>query len=117
MTKQETIEEMANKTGISKRNCSDAYDSIVDIMMNALEQKDEFRIDKFGVFKVVLRPERKGTNPQTQKPMTIPERYAVIFKPFTGLNDKMKALSEKPKKKAKAPAKKKTASKKKTEKV
>lgn len=43
----------------------------------------------FGTFEVKDRAERKGRNPQTKEPITIPASKAPVFKAGKGLKDKV----------------------------
>ena len=109
MTKPEALDSMVEKTGLTKRQLGAAYDALFETIQEALVQKDDFTVGKFGIFKVEKRNAKAGRNPRTGEPLEIPEKYVVKFKPYTGLSDAVGKLPTKETKKKKTTSKKKTA--------
>jgi nucleoid DNA-binding protein len=58
---------------------------IVDIILDTIKQRlvrgEKVVITGFGCFRVVVRKDRKGVNPQTGEAVVIPGRRAITFKP------------------------------------
>jgi len=58
---------------------------IVDLILNKIKvhliRGEKVVLSGFGCFRVVVRTDRKGINPKTRKPITIPGRRAIRFKP------------------------------------
>jgi len=85
MTKKEFVDKVAQETGLSKKDAAKAVDSIFEILKESLAEGDKVTILGFGTFSVVLRPERKGRNPQTGEEMMIPEKRVPKFKASSNL--------------------------------
>lgn len=58
---------------------------IVDLILNTIKERlaggEKVLLSGFGCFKVRRRKDKKGVNPQTGQPITIPGRNTVKFKP------------------------------------
>ena len=80
MTKQDLIERMAEKVGISKKKANDAIDIFLDSTRNSLRKGEKVTLVGFGTFKVVKRAARKGVNPATGARIDIPARNVAKFK-------------------------------------
>ena len=65
MTKNELIEKVAKKVGLTKKTAADSVNSIFAIIRESLGKGDKVVITGFGTFKVRSRATRKGRNPQT----------------------------------------------------
>jgi DNA-binding protein HU-beta len=78
MTKAEIIENLAKKTGLTKK---DVIAVITEYTNLAYKQaKNEFTLPGLGKISVVRRKARKGRNPQTGEEIKIPAKNAVKFK-------------------------------------
>lgn len=92
MTKQELIAEVharAAEEGIelSKKATGDVVDAIFDVISAELARDGRQSIAGFGTFKRKHRTARKGQNPRTGEPITIPASYYVSFKPAPALKE------------------------------
>ena len=67
--------------GMSFADAQKIVDLILSIIKGRLVEGDKVLISGFGCFRVVTRKDRKGVDPQTGKPILIPGRKAVVFKP------------------------------------
>ena len=65
MTKNELIERVAKKVGLTKKAAADAVNSVFGSVRDALAKGDKIVITGFGTFKVRTRKTRKGRNPQS----------------------------------------------------
>lgn len=65
MTKNELVERVAKKVGLTKRAAFDAVNSVFGSIRESLGKGDKVVITGFGTFKVRTRASRKGRNPQT----------------------------------------------------
>ena len=81
MNKVELIAAMAEKSGLSKKNCEDALDVFVSAIGNALKNGDKVRLTGFGTFEVKERAARVGRNPRTGESVNIPASKHPTFKP------------------------------------
>lgn len=81
MNKSELIAAMAEKIGLSKKNCEAALDVLVGSIVDALKNGDKVHLVGFGTFEVKERAPRVGRNPRTREPVNIPATKHPTFKP------------------------------------
>ena len=67
--------------GMSYADASKIVDLIFDIIKQRLVRGEKVVISGFGCFRIVVRKDRKGVNPQTGESIIIRGRRAVTFKP------------------------------------
>ncbi len=87
MSKQELVNYVADKTGLSKKDAEAALSSFVDGIKSALKKGDSVTLVGFGTFSVSHRNARTGRNPQTGATIQIPARKAPVFKAGKGLKE------------------------------
>ncbi|XIF20204.1 MAG: HU family DNA-binding protein [Acetilactobacillus jinshanensis] len=80
---------MVKKTGLTKKDTSNALNAIVDTVKGSLSKGEGVRLIGFGSFTVRHRAARKGRNPQTGKTMQISARNVPAFKAGKGLKEKV----------------------------
>jgi integration host factor beta subunit len=80
MTKAEIVEDIANKTGLTKKDVAQAVDEFLEAIARALEQGKHYEIRGFGTFRVKHRKARMARNPRTGEPVPVPERIVPVFK-------------------------------------
>ena len=90
MNKTEFIGEVASKAGLSKVNAKKAVEAFIKTVECAVKKGDKVALLGFGSFTVVNKAARKGVNPKTKKPINIPARKAVKFKPGAALTKVVK---------------------------
>ena len=81
MIKLDIINEVVNKTGITKTKAEMAVETVFETMKKALEHGDRIELRGFGVFNVKPRKTGIGRNPRTGAEVSIPPGQAVRFKP------------------------------------
>ena len=64
MTKQEFVNEVASKSGLSARDAGKAVDAFLDAVTDTLRRKEEVTFTGFGKFTTQHRAERQGVNPR-----------------------------------------------------
>jgi DNA-binding protein HU-beta len=79
--KLDIINEVVNKTGITKTKAEQAVETVFEAMKKALEKGDRIELRGFGVFNVKPRKTGVGRNPRTGAEVAIPPGKAVRFKP------------------------------------
>ena len=90
MTKAELIQQMAEDSGITKKEAGQTLDSLIEAIKEDLKKKDgKITLPGFGSFSKTKRKARKGINPQTGEQITITARNAVKFKPAKALKEAM----------------------------
>jgi len=79
--KLDIINEVVNKTGITKTKAEMAVETVFESMKKALAHGDRIELRGFGVFNVRPRKTGIGRNPRTGAEVSIPPGKAVRFKP------------------------------------
>lgn len=87
MNKAELIEQVAEKTGKTKKEASRAVDSVFQTIAEALQEGEKVTLIGFGNFEVRERAARKGRNPQTGEEIQIEASKVPAFKPGKQLKD------------------------------
>lgn len=92
MNKSDLVDQIAAKTDLSKRQANDAVDAFTDSVVETLERnsEDKVTIPGFGSFRASHRSARKGRNPQTGEPMTIPPQTVPRFKAGKNFKERLK---------------------------
>jgi DNA-binding protein HU-beta len=79
--KLDIINEVVNRTGVTKTKAEIAVETVFDSMKKALAKGDRIELRGFGVFNVKPRKTGIGRNPRTGAEVAIPPGKAVRFKP------------------------------------
>ncbi|MEM7700665.1 MAG: HU family DNA-binding protein [Pseudomonadota bacterium] len=87
MNKNDLISAVAESSGLSKNDASNAVEGVFDAITKALSGGDEVRLVGFGTFSVANRKASTGRNPRTGAPMNIPASTQPKFKAGKGLKD------------------------------
>ena len=87
MNKTELIAEVAQKSGLSKKDAEKALNATLDIVADALAKGDKVQLVGFGGFEVRERAARTGRNPQTGAEMKIDAAKVPAFKAGKALKD------------------------------
>lgn len=86
MNKEKLVENVANKTGLTKKDSRTVINATLESISEALiNGEDHVQLIGFGTFQLRERKAHKGRNPQTGKEITIPAKQVVSFKPSTNL--------------------------------
>lgn len=85
--KGDIVERVAELTGYPKARMAVAYETIFELMAEALAEGDSVNVPGFGAFHVSERAARRGRNPVTGEPITISASKTVRFKPAKGLKE------------------------------
>lgn len=72
MTKNELVERIAKKVGLTKKAAFESVNSVFANIRESLSKGDKVVISGFGTFKVRNRAARTGRNPQTGNAIKIP---------------------------------------------
>jgi DNA-binding protein HU-beta len=92
VTKQEFVDRVATKSGLSKRDAGKAVDAFLDSVTEALKRGDSVSFTGFGKFSTAHRAARQGVNPRnpTQK-VQIPAATVPRFSAGTALKQALKS--------------------------
>ncbi len=81
LIKLDIINEVVNKTGITKTKAEMAVETVFESMKRALSRSERIELRGFGIFNVRPRKTGIGRNPRTGAEVAIPPGKAVRFKP------------------------------------
>jgi DNA-binding protein HU-beta len=90
MNKAQLINEVAKRSGITKKDAKAAVDAVFSAIKDALAKGHRVRLIGFGTFEVRKRNQRKGKNPKTGQTITIPARKVPAFKASSELKKLVK---------------------------
>jgi DNA-binding protein HU-beta len=85
VTKSELVERIAADNGLPRREAERALEAVIETITGELQAGREVNITGFGKFHVAERGARRGVNPRTREPMTIPAGRVPRFTAGTGL--------------------------------
>ena len=87
MGKQELVEFIAAKAGLTKADATRALDAALEGITTGLKKEGKVALVGFGTFSAKTRAAREGINPLTKEPMKIPAKNVVSFKAGAKLKD------------------------------
>lgn len=87
--KAELVDRIAELTGFPKTRVALCYDTLFELMAEALAEGDKVTVPSFGTFQVSERAARQGRNPATGATMTIAASKTVRFKPSKSLKEQL----------------------------
>ena len=71
MTKQDFIQKVAHKSGLTTRDAGKAVDAFMEAITETLKSGDQINFTGFGKFSASPRAARQGVNPRTGKRVEI----------------------------------------------
>ena len=80
MTKADIVDQIADRTGLTKKDVADTVDGFLDAVSKALGRGQHIEIRGFGTFKVKDRKSRIARNPRTGEAVPVPPRRVPVFK-------------------------------------
>ena len=87
MSKQELVEVMAEKAGITKADATRALEAYMAAVTEALKAGKKVSLVGFGTFTAKKRAAREGINPLTKEAIKIPAKVVAGFKAGSKLKD------------------------------
>ncbi|MCR4432783.1 MAG: HU family DNA-binding protein [Coprothermobacterota bacterium] len=90
MNKQEFVDKFAKDLGTTKKFAEQAVNAFWGIVEEVLKKGGKLQFVNEGTFSVAKRAARKGVNPRTGKPITIPAKKVVKFTPGKKLKEAVK---------------------------
>ncbi len=81
MVKHDIVDEVVNRTGLSKTRAEIAVETVFETMKRSMERGERIELRGFGVFNIRPRKTGIGRNPRTGEEVLIPPGKAVRFKP------------------------------------
>ncbi len=80
MTKADIVNEISNKTGLTKVETEVVINSLVSSISESLMKGERVDIRGFGSFSVKQRKAREARNPATNEIVSLKERFVPTFK-------------------------------------
>jgi DNA-binding protein HU-beta len=71
LTKQEFIQRVSAKSGLTTRDAGKAVDAFLESVTDALKSRDSINFTGFGKFSAAPRAARQGVNPRTKERVEI----------------------------------------------
>lgn len=90
MTKSEFVDQVASRSGLSRKDAGVAVDAALDTIQDALQRGSDVSFTGFGKFHAAERSAREGTNPSTGEKMQIAASRVPRFTPGSGLKQAVK---------------------------
>ena len=91
MIKSELIQLLASKPHLSHSDVSAAVTLIIHKLIDQITSGGRIEIRGFGAFSLKQRKARLGRNPRTGVMVSVPQKYAVYFKPGAILRERVNA--------------------------
>ena len=90
MTKAEIVTEIANKTGIEKKDVLNTIEAFMEAVKESLTKEENVYLRGFGSFIVKKRAQKTARNISKNTTMIIPVHYIPAFKPAKTFNISVK---------------------------
>lgn len=87
MGKQELVEFIAAKAGLTKADATRALDAALEGITAGLKKEGKVALVGFGTFSAKERAGREGINPLTKEKLVIPAKTVASFKAGSKLKD------------------------------
>ncbi len=87
--KGDMVDRIVELTGFPKTQVALCYDTLFDLIGEALADGDKVSVPGFGAFQVSERAARQGRNPATGETITIAASKTVRFKPSKNLKERL----------------------------
>jgi DNA-binding protein HU-beta len=97
MNKSDLVQQLQNRTAMSKSDATKAVDAMFDpesgLITQALREGDKVQITGFGTFETRQRKARTGRNPRTGTEIRIGPTVSASFRPGKALKDAVKPIN------------------------
>ena len=90
MTKSEFVDQVAAKSGLSKKDAGGAVDAVLSTIEDTLKRGGDVTFSGFGKFHVAQRGAREGRNPSTGEKIRIAASKVPRFSAGAGLKKAVK---------------------------
>ena len=87
MTKNELVEFIAAKAGLTKADANRALEATLEGIQTGLKKEGKVALVGFGTFSAKKRAAREGINPLTKQPLKIAAKTVSSFKAGSKLKD------------------------------
>jgi integration host factor subunit beta len=87
MTKAELVEDVARAAELTKKDAERLVEIVFESIIETLNKGEKIELRGFGSFRVRERGARRGRNPKTGDPVSIPAKRVPYFKPGKELKE------------------------------
>jgi len=91
VTKSDFVQQVAQTSGLSKRDAKKAVDAVLESIQEVLSRGGEINFTGFGKFSVADRSARQGVNPQTGEKIQIAASRVPRFSAGSSLKSAIKS--------------------------
>ena len=91
LTKAVIVESVNNQLGLSKKECGEMVETLLEIIKSTLASGEDVLINRFGKFSVKNKRKRRGRNPETGEDLMLAPRRVVTFKCSGKLRNRINA--------------------------
>ncbi len=81
MTKAELVNRVSKRTDLNKRDAEVMVQTVLDSIIESLQNGDKVELRGFGSFRLRERAPRIGRNPKTGEKVNVPSKRVPYFKP------------------------------------
>ena len=89
ITRDEISEYINQEFGLTKKDCSDIVNDLIEEIISGLTNHGIVKIHNFGTFRLKQKHPRIGRNPKTKKEVMISARKVVTFIPSKKILNKL----------------------------
>ena len=89
MKKTQLFAAVAEQAGLSKKDAEKAVSTVLDVIVEALDQGEKVQLVGFGTFEVRERAARTGKNPRTGETIEIAASKVPAFKPGQAMKNRL----------------------------
>ena len=89
MTKAELVDQIAMRTGMTKRQCEEVLALFLTSIVEALQTGGKVELRGFGSFRCRSRQPRQGRNPKTAEAVAVPGKRVPVFKAGKQLRERL----------------------------
>lgn len=79
LTKTDMVDHVSQETGMTKKDSRIAVDAMLDFIVSANAANEKVKLVGFGSFEPRKRSGHKGIDPNTRKPLRVPDTMAPKF--------------------------------------
>jgi nucleoid DNA-binding protein len=96
VTKKEIVKQIADRIDLTQLKTKEIVQLTFDAIVDTLIEDGRIELRNFGVFEVKRRKARKARNPRTGKPVNVPPKNVVTFKPGKEMEERVRNMSHVP---------------------
>jgi integration host factor subunit alpha len=89
LTRADLSEALHNRMGLSRMDCANLVEAILDKMTDAIVENGSVKISGFGTFLVREKRARIGRNPKTGEEVMITPRKSLTFRPSNKMRERL----------------------------